>query len=208
MSLTDSNPIIEFDVVLKARVEEPNDVPEPEAPGGDGDQFDEHVKSFKSSKTSEQGAKVKELEDLVSKLDAKGTAELKALVSNPKQMIQKNTLAMMRGAIGKAGIVGAIIAIVLSAPEIFIKLVELLGQRGGPLNQDYTRELANDVQLGIDKDLQFRRAIGIDVVITSEDTKYIISDPAFVNNSLVDVDKTRSIRLNSNESQYGYVSGL
>ncbi len=207
MSLTDNNPIIEFEVVLKARVEEPDDVPEP-AGGDQDDQLDEHVKSFKSGKTSEQSAKINELEDMVSKLDAKGTAELKALVSNPKAMIQKNTLAMLKGAVGKAGIVGAIIAIVLSAPEIFIKLVELLGQRGGPLNQDYTRELANDVQLGIDKDLQFRRAIGIDVVITSEDRNYIISDPAFVTNSLVDVDKTRSIRLNSNESQYGYVSGL
>lgn len=207
MSLSDKTPIIEFDVVLKARVEKPEDVPEPEV-GGEGDGFDEHVKSFKSSKTAEQGGKVSDIDDLISKLDAKGTAELKALVTNPKAMIQKNTLGMLRSAIGKAGIAGAIIAIVLSAPEIFIKLVELLGQRGGPLNQDYTRELANDVQLGIDKDLQFRRAIGIDVVITSEDTKYIISDPAFVNNSLVDVDKTRSIRLNSNESQYGYVSGL
>lgn len=207
MSLTDNNPIIEFEVVLKARVEEPDDVPEP-AGGGDDDQLDEHVKSFKSGKTSEQGAKVQELEDLVSKLDAKGTAELRALVTNPKAMIQKNTMSMLKGAIGKAGIAGAIIAIVLAAPEIFVKLVELLGQRGGPLNQDYSRELANDVQLGIDKDLQFRRAIGMDVIITSEDRNYIISDPAFVTNSLVDVDKTRSIRLNSNESQYGYVSGL
>ena len=114
--------------------------------------------------------------------------------------------------LGRAGIYGAIavaiVTLIIESPEIIKAVVEALGVKGGPLNQDYTRKLDEDFQLGISKDLQFRRAAGLDIIITTDDAKYIITDPGFVTNSLVDIETTRSIRINSNETQYGYANGL
>ena len=206
MSSTDNNPIIEFDVVLKARVD---DSETSKIKGGSEEKLAQDLLDFEEDEPKNQRARaLKEFENFASELDTQGLKNLKAITSNPGALVQNKLLSML----GRAGIHGAIavaiITLIIESPEIIKAVVEALGVKGGPLNQDYTRKLDEDFQVGIDKDLQFRRAAGFDIIITTSDAKYIITDPAFVNNSLVDIETTRSIRINSNETQYGYVNGL
>lgn len=200
------DPVIEFEVVLKARLD---DSETDKIKGGGEDKLAQDLLDFEEDEPKNQKARaLKDFENFASELDTQGLKNLKAMTKSPGKLVENKLLSML----GRAGIHGAIavaiIALVVESPEIIKAIVEALGVKGGPLNQDYTRQLDEDLQVGIDKDLQFRRAIGIDVIITTQDTKYIITDPGFVTNSLVDIETTRSIRINSNETQYGYVNGL
>lgn len=204
MSANDGNSIIEFEVVLKARVDD-SDVKGLE---DKGETTSKAPVTEESTETAKKKQALKEFEKFASDLDSKGLKNLKSLTANPGKLVENKLLSML----GRAGIHGAIavaiITLIVGSPEIIKAVVEALGVKGGPLNQDYTRQLDEDLQVGISKDLQFRRAIGIDVIITTQDTQYIITDPGFVGNSLVDIELTRSIRINSNQTQYGYVNGL
>lgn len=203
MSAND-NPVIEFEVVLKARLDD-SDIKGLE---GQAETTSKAPISEEAPEVAQKKQALKDFEKFASELDTQGLKNLKSLTANPGALVQNKLLSML----GRAGIYGAvavaIITLIVESPEVIKAVVEALGVKGGPLNQDYTRRLDEDFQVGIDKDLQFRRAIGIDVIITTEDTKYIITDPGFVTNSLVDIETTRSIRINSNETQYGYVNGL
>lgn len=160
------------------------------------------------SKSSVSPTDMENLKDFIENTDQEGLNRLLAYSKNPSGAIQGELL----GLLGRAGIYGAvataIISLVAGAPEVIMAVVNALAVKGGPLNQDYHRFYGEETQLGISRDLQYRRAVGLDVVITSEDRGYLLSDPGFVNNSLVDVDLTRSIRVSTNETQYGYQSGM
>jgi len=194
-----STDIVSIDVVLRARA----DASETE------EDFASDLLSFEDKESSRRKEDtIEKLEDVVQGLDEQGLRNLKAVATNPQGLVQNQLLKIL----GKAGVYGAvataIIAMVIESPDIVIAVVEALGQKGGPLNQDYTRFFDSDVQVGIERELQFRRAVGIDIIITNQDHDYILNDPGFVSNSLVDIEITRSIRINSNQSQYGYVNGL
>lgn len=116
------------------------------------------------------------------------------------------------GILGRAGIQGAlaatIIGLIISTPEIIMTIVKALSVKGGPLNQDFHRFFDEENQIGFNREMQYRRAVGLDVVITSDNRGFILEDPGFVGNNLVDVDTTRSIRTSSKEQVYGYVNGM
>ncbi len=208
MSVNEGRAILEFEVILKARVDD-SEVRTKTPKAGKEQGLAQDLLDYEKDEPSILRKKaLKDFEKFASELDTKGLKNLKALTANPGALVQNKLLSML----GRAGVHGAIavaiITLVIESPEIVKAVVEALGVKGGPLNQDYTRRLDEDFQTGITKDLQFRRAIGLDVIITNEDTKYILTDPGFVNNSLVDIETTRSIRINSNQTQYGYVNGL
>ena len=128
----------------------------------------------------------------------------------------KNPTAMVEGqlmkALAKAGIYGliaaAIIALVLSAPDLIKTIVEAISVKGGPLNQDFHRFFEEETERGITRKIQYGYATGLEVIITNQERKYILSDPNFVTSNLVDIDTTRTVRLTTQDIQYGYVSTL
>ncbi len=203
MSQTD---LVAIDVVLKARVDDS----QVSQTGGDEPQdlAQDLLKDEDEQKQILREEAFERFDDFLKNLDQQGLKNLRGVVTNPSGLVQNELL----GLLSRAGIYGAvataIVGIVLESPEVIAKVIEVLGQKGGPLNQDYTRKLAEENQLGISRDLQFRRAVGADIIITVEDRNYIITDPGFINNSLVDVERTRSIRINSNQTQYGYATGI
>ena len=203
--------IVEIDVVLRARVDEGStqqqqqqdleesiqDLADDLLGGEDGqDIIDKLPQSIQN------------LDDILGGLDKQALGNLKSFAGNPQGTIQNGLI----GALGSAGVYGAlattIIGLVISSPEVFKAFVKFLGQKGGPLNQDYRRDFANETQTGIDRELQFRRSIGLDVIITDQDKDFVLDDPAFVSNSLVNVEITRHIRISTNETTYGYANGI
>ncbi len=159
-----------------------------------GDEFDQET--------------IEGLTEFIKTTDKQGLQTLSKFAKNPTNMVQ----GQLMGILGKAGIHGAlaaaIIAVIISTPEIIRTLAKALAVKGGPLNQDFHRFFETEAQTGFDRELQYRRSTGLDVVITNDDRGLILSDPGFVNNNLVDVDSTRAIRNTSNNTQYGYVDGL
>ncbi len=148
------------------------------------------------------------LEQFVKETDAKGMKTLSSFAKNPSAVVEKQLL----GTLAKAGIYGAvaaaIIALVLSAPELISTIVQALAVKGGPLNQDFHLFLDEQGQLGLSREIQYRYATGLDVIITNYDRGYLLTDPGFVSNNLVDIDSTRIQRLTNNDVAYGYVRSM
>ena len=149
-----------------------------------------------------------QLEDFISKTDQQGLQALSKFAKNPGGMVQNELL----GALGKAGIHGAlattIIGVIIGSPQIIMTIAKALAVKGGPLNQDFHRFFVDEAQTGFSREIQYRKSVGLDVVITSDNRGFLLQDPAFVTNNLVDVDPTRSIRTSTKETQYGYFNGM
>jgi len=148
------------------------------------------------------------LEEFIKTTDREGMKTLSSFAKNPTSMVENQLMKVL----GRAGVYGAlaaaIIAIILSTPEIIQTIVRALSVKGGPLNQDFQLFFEDQQQLGIDRDLQYRYASGLDVIITNSQRSYILTDPGFVTNNLVDIEITRTLRLSSQDTQYGYVRSL
>ncbi len=148
------------------------------------------------------------LEEFIKTTDREGMKTLNSFAKNPTGMIEGQLMKVL----GRAGVYGAlaaaIIAIIISTPEIISTLVSALSVKGGPLNQDFHLFFDEQQQRGLDRDLQYRYATGLDVIITNSQRGYILTDPGFVTNNLVDIEITRSFRLTTPDTQYGYVRSL
>ncbi len=158
--------------------------------------------------TEEDSEALEALEDFIKTTDKQGLQTLSKFAKNPEGAVQGQLL----GILGKAGVHGAIavglIALIVGTPELITQIVKQLSVKGGALNQDFHRFFEDEAQVGLSRELQYRRAVGLDVVITTNTKGFLLTDPAFVDNSLIDVDTTRSLRLSSNETAYGYVNGM
>lgn len=148
------------------------------------------------------------LKEFIETTDKQGLQTLSKFAKNPSNLVQNELL----GVLGKAGIQGAIataiIAVILSSPEIIMTITRAMAVKGAALNQDFHRFFEDEAQLGFAREIQYRRATGLDVVITNDNRGFLLVDPAFVDNNLVDVEPTRAIRNTSKETQYGYVTGM
>lgn len=151
---------------------------------------------------------VEALNDFLKTTDRQGLQTLSKFAKNPGGAVENELL----GVLGKAGIQGAlaatIIGLIISTPEIIMSLTKALAVKGGPLNQDFHRFFEDESQVGFQRELQYRRAVGLDVVITNDTRGFLLSDPGFVHNSLVDVEESRALRTSTKETKYGYTNGM
>jgi hypothetical protein len=154
--------------------------------------------------TEDEKTTIEGIAKFVEQTDKQGLKNLAAFAKNPQAAIQGKLL----GILGKASIIGAIALMIIQSPELIKAVVQALAIKGGPLNQDYHRFFEDETQTGISRNLQYRRAVGLDVIITSDNRGFILEDPAFVGNNLVDADTTRALRTSPNSTKYGYVNSL
>jgi hypothetical protein len=102
----------------------------------------------------------------------------------------------------------AIIAAIAGAPDMIKAVVEALGMKGGPLNQDYAFTEEEQYGQAFSRLVQFRRVTGDDPIITVTTKGFVAGDADFNDNSLVDVETGRMGRVDLNQSSLGYVHGV
>lgn len=151
---------------------------------------------------------LKEVVGLVKDVDAKGIGNLKAVARNPEGFMENTFMA----ALGRAGPYGALVAAIISAiagsPEMVKAVVSALGVKGAPLNQDYRFSEDEQINQQFDRHTQYRRLTGDDPVITLQSRGFVVGDPDFVQNSLVDVDTGRTGRIDLRQTSLGYIHGI
>ena len=160
------------------------------------------------AESEENAEAMDKLKDLLDGVDSKGLSNLKSLLSNPESFTENGIL----NALGRAGPYGAIavaiIGMVIASPELYVQIVKMLGQKGGPMNIDYRFNEDQQLSQEFDRELQFSRAIALNPVITVETKGFVVIDPGFEGNSLIRGNLARSARIGINESSYGYVHGI
>jgi len=158
---------------------------------------------------SEENAEAMEkIKGLLDGVDDKGIKNLKGLLSNPENFAESSFLSMLGRAGPYGAIAVAIIGLVIAAPELYVQIVKVLGQKGGPMNIDYRFNEDQQLSQEFDRELQFSRAIALNPVITVETKGFVVIDPGFEGNSLIRGNLARSARIGINESAYGYVHGI
>ena len=159
----------------------------------------------------EEGVDLDELRNvigMVKDVDAKGMSNIKSMAKNPQGFMQSTIM----GILGRAGPYGAlaaaIIAAIASAPEMVKAIVEALGVKGAPLNQDYAFTEEAQFNQELSRAVQYRRLTGDDPIITVNTKGFVSGDADFNDNSLLSIETGRMGRVDLRQSSLGYIHGI
>lgn len=219
-SISDEKAIITIEVDLVSKV-----TGDPTADKGESGFFAEHAED--TDDTVEQAIKdsidealedtfesegidmdsLGELTKMMKDVDNVGMSNIKNMAKNPEGFMQSTFMSVLARAGPYGALAAAIITAIAAAPAMVSAVVEMLGMKGGPLNQDYA--FTTDEQYGqaFSRQVQYRRVTGDDPVITVTTKGFVAGDADFNDNSLVDVETGRMGRVDLNQSSVGLIYG-
>lgn len=151
---------------------------------------------------------LKELTGLVQSIDSKGVGNIQSFARNPESFMENTFLNALASAGPYGALAAAIVSTIAGAPAMVEAVVQALGMKGGPLNQDFRFNTNEQYNQQFDRRVQFRRLTQDDPVITVTSKGFVRGDPDFIDNSLVDVDTARTARVNLRESSIGIINGI
>jgi hypothetical protein len=148
------------------------------------------------------------MKNITSDIDSKGISNVKNLAKNPEGFMENTFMRVLSRAGPYGALAAAIIAAIAGAPDMIKAVVEALGMKGGPLNQDYAFTEDEQMDQAFSRLVQFRRVTGDDPIITVTTKGFVAGDADFNDNSLVDVETGRMGRVDLKQSSLGYVHGV
>lgn len=175
------------------------------------EEVDAAIKESIDDALAEEGIDAESLSNLtkmVKDVDSKGVSNITSMAKNPEAFIGTKFLSILGRAGPYGAIAAAIIAAALAMPEFVKAIVEAFAVKGGPLNQDYRYTQEEFLSQEFDRITQFKRLSGDDPVITVNTIGFVVGDPDFKGNSLVDANEARSGRVGLRDSSYGYIHGI
>ncbi len=148
-----------------------------------------------------------ELTKMVKDVDSVGMNNIKSMAKNPEGFMQSTFMSVLSRAGPYGALAAAIITAIAVAPEMVKAVVEALGVKGGPLNQDYAFTEEEQYGQAFSRQVQYRRITGDDPVITVTTKGFVAGDADFNDNSLVDVETGRMGRVDLNQNSVGLIYG-
>jgi len=150
---------------------------------------------------------LEELTKMVKDVDSTGMSNIKSMAKNPEGFMQNTFMRVLSRAGPYGALAAAIIAVIAATPDMVKAVVEALGVKGAPLNQDYAFTEPEQLNLDFSRIVQFRRITGDDPVITLQTKGFVVGDPDFVDNSLLAIETGRMGRVDLQQGSLGYVHG-
>ena len=172
---------------------------------------DDEIQSAIEGALREEGIDISELDqitDSLKQVDQQGMQNLTKFAKNPPAFMEHTLMSVLQRAGPYGALVAAIIASIVGVPELIKAVVQAFAVKGGPLNQDYRYTQEEFLSQEFDRVTQFKRLTGDDPVITVNTVGYVVGDPDFKGNSLVDANEARSGRVGLRDSSYGYIHGI
>lgn len=152
---------------------------------------------------------VEDMSGMVNDIGNKGIKNMTGFAKNPEGFTQNIFMSVLSKAGPYGALVAAIITAIIASPILFKAIVEQLGMKGGPLNQDWRMSVEEQENQLYDRHTQFRRLTGDDPIITVNTLGFVKpSDPDFFGNSLVSANISRTGRIGLQDSSFGYVHGV
>lgn len=150
---------------------------------------------------------LKNATSLVKDVDNKGINNIRNIANNPEGFMENTFMRVLSRAGPHGALAAAIISAIAGSPAMVAAVVEALGVKGAPLNQDYAYTEAEQFNQQFDRVTQFKRLTGDDPVITVTTKGFVVGDPDFVDNSLL-VIGARTARVNLRDSSLEYIHGI
>ena len=223
-AIADETAVITLEVNLVSKVTglEPEEEPEFALPGVEGaidedlqeeikDLVDQDIQDALEKALREEGLGEEQIENLtklVTQVDSKGVGNITSFAKNPPAFMENAFINILSRAGPYGALIAAIITAVVAAPEVVKAIVEAFAVKGGPLNQDYRLTQEEFMSQEFDRTTQFKRLTGDDPVITVTTQGFVVGDPDFKGNSLIDINPARTGRVGLRDSSYGYIHGI
>jgi len=175
------------------------------------DAIDDSIDEAIVDALEKEGVDIQALENITQSLkdvDSKGMSNVTSMAKNPAGFIENQFISILGRAGPYGAIAAAIITAVLATPELVKAVVTAFATKGGPLNQDYRYSQEEFLSQQFDRITQFKRLTGDDPVITVNTVGFVVGDPDFKGNSLVDANLARTARIGLRGSAYGYIHGI
>lgn len=220
MSVSDEKAIITIEVELVSEVKgDPTPETRPDFFGQPTDELSQviseevnaSIKEEIEDALAEEGVDLegmKKLQDMVEGVDSKGISNIKNMAKSPENFMESTFMNALSRAGPYGALTAAIIATIAGSPEMVKVVVEALGVKGAPLNQDYAFTEDEQFNQQFIRTVQFRRLTGDDPVITVLTKGFVVGDPDFVDNSLVDTNIARTARVGLRDSSLGLIHGI
>jgi len=145
---------------------------------------------------------------MMNKLDKQGISELTQFAKSPQGYLEHGFIRLLGMAGPHGALVIAIITAVLASPQLYVALVEALGVKGGPFNQDFRYSLDEQENQQFSRMVQYSKLVGDDPTITVLTKGFAVGDPDFVESSLTSADISRTARIGLRESSLGVIDGI
>lgn len=149
----------------------------------------------------------KQLSEFLSKLDDTQLKQLQGLARNPTGFIEGHMEKIFQMLGPRSAMVVPIVGAIIASGVLFIEIMKALSVKGGPFNRDWRRFLANEIDVGINRELQKRRELGLDQVIIAQQRGYTQNNPAATYNSLYLVNESRIARIGLDDRAAGVTVG-
>lgn len=153
-------------------------------------------------------AAVTKITELLEGVDEQGIRNLKSFMTNSDLFTEASIVRVLSRAGPYGAVIVAIIALLMSTPELAKQIVKVMGMKGGPMNLDFRYDQEQQFDQLFSRQLQFTRAFALDPVITVNTKGFVVIDPTFEGNSLIMGNLARSGRIGINMSGYGYIHGI
>jgi hypothetical protein len=177
--------------------------------------FDELVKSSvddavsdaleESEITNEEAEK---LTQMIKGVDSNGISNVNSMAKNPEGFMQNTIMSVLSKAGPYGALAAAIITAVAATPEMVKAVVQALGVKGGPLNQDYAYTEEEQFNQQFSRAVQFKRLTGDDPVITVTTKGFVSGDADFNDNSLLSIETGRMGRVDLRQNSLGMIQGI
>ncbi len=151
---------------------------------------------------------VEKITELLEGVDEQGIRNLKSFMTNSDLFTEASIVRVLSRAGPYGAVIVAIIALLMSTPELVKQVVKVMGMKGGPMNLDFRYDQEQQFDQLFSRQLQFTRAFALDPVITVNTKGFVLIDPTFEGNSLIMGNLARSGRIGINMSGYGYIHGI
>ena len=171
----------------------------------------EELKDAKDSAGSESNAVESPTDvvdqDLIDTLKGIDDTELKqflSLVKNPQDFLVKSLEPMLKRILGSrvVAILGPV-GVALIAAAVAVEVIKLLSVKGGPLNRDWRRFIAEEVEVGLSRVQQKENELGISQTILTQVSGFKQNNENFTYNSLYEINDSRLARIGLSDREAG-----
>lgn len=198
MSSNSETAILEFDIVIDAKLSE------------DTEKEIEKLQELKSlqeetgqAETTEEKAAKKEKDEDETLTEFGETAEGEKFLRNPQKYIFEKVKAEFLDQFEDTLEAIPLIALAILAAKLAPIILQTLSVKGGPLNRDWKRFIADEVEVGLSRVQQKEKELGVSQVILTQVVGFHPNNENWTYNNLFDRNPLRYARIGQSDRDAG-----
>jgi len=159
----------------------------------------------KKTKTTKKTEEKTEFTEALEGLDKSEIQKIRGILRNPEGFMSGGIEKLLSRLGPNARVILGIVGAVIASPILFIEIMKQLSVKGGPFNRDFRRFIAEEVDVGLSRELVKMRELGDPnaQVIISQGRGWTPNNETWVYNSYYEVNQSRIARIGLDDKSAG-----